>query len=475
MFSTKKTHNQGLKVTSSCTTSFKPRKFKLVASKKKLTNASGLGTILELFDTSDLSDHFVHGLPMRKSNRSQGSYRLALIQLSSFLYGHDCIDDLIEFKKDSALSAIFKGDVVLPRTMGNFFRDFSVENIQSLNSFLSIQSNVYRKQLVSTHAKLKRPVHMSIDSTPHEQSGTKMEGLAWNYKDMWCLDSQSIFDELGLCYGMQLRSGNTKSGVGAEELIRQGFKGYKFKDEKYLSADSAYCNQDVIRTCLSLGVKFSIVANQATTFWRDHIEEVVHWEPWQYSESEQLKAEAQGRVLPEVELGRFHWRPSWNEALCFPIVVKRQKREQFDLEEGLYKYYGVVTNHDLSRQSYQSIFEHYNKRGNVENFIREEKYGFDLKHFPCQKLRANHAFGLLAMVAHNLLRCCSLSVNPTKPMFAKKMRRSFIHIPGQLVSHARSQVIKVSKHHLKEVQKLKEAWGLKPETLPLTGSVGQSP
>lgn len=35
--------------------------------------------------------------------------------------------------------------------------------------------------------------------------------------------------------------------------------------------------------------------------------------------------------------------------------------------------------------------------GNAENFIKEEKYGYDLKNFPCLKLNANYAYGLLAM------------------------------------------------------------------------------
>jgi len=117
-----------------CTKSFKPRKLKLAASKKKLTNASGLGAMLEAFDASQLASVFAKGLPERKSNRSKGSYRLGLTQLASFLYGHDCIDDLIEFKTDPLLATPMKVETVLPRTMGNFLRDFSTKNISSLNT-----------------------------------------------------------------------------------------------------------------------------------------------------------------------------------------------------------------------------------------------------------------------------------------------------------------------------------------------------
>ena len=456
------------KLTSVSTKSFKPRKLKLVASKKKLTNASGLGSMIESFDDSSLASVFSKCLPERKSNRSMGSYRLGLTQLASFLYGHDCIDDLIEFKTDPLLAAIMRGETVLPRTMSNFFRDFSVQNINALNNFLALQSKMNREHLEKLYPKLlgNNPIHLSIDSTPHEQCGKKMEGLAWNYKDMWCLDSQSVFDEMGHCYGMQLRSGNTKSGVHAGELIRSALKYHKYSTSKYLSADSAYCNQEFIKTCLSLNVKFTIAANQATTLWRDHIDEIISWEPWIYTEKEIEKAKLQKKKLPKIELGRFHWRPGWNDVLRFPVVVQRERLEQASLIDGEYKYYGIVTNHNLVDWSPQQVVEHYHKRGNVENFIREEKNAYDLKHFPCQNLRANHAFGLLAMVAQNHLRWMALIDRPTKTYFAKKFRRNFICIPGHLVKHARSLVLKIPKHVLKEVQRLEEGWRSHPAINP---------
>ncbi len=70
------------------------------------------------------------------------------------------------------------------------------------------------------------------------------------------------------------RAGSTRSGKNAEDLIKQAFRSYKYSEEKYLSADSAYCNQTIIKTCMSIGVKFTIVANQATTSWRDQIKNI---------------------------------------------------------------------------------------------------------------------------------------------------------------------------------------------------------
>lgn len=88
---------------------------------------------MEVFDESPLSKPFADCLPERTSPRSHGSYRLGLIQLSSFLYGHDSLDDLEEFQDDPTLEAVMKGETVAPRTMGDFLRDFESGHIEKLN------------------------------------------------------------------------------------------------------------------------------------------------------------------------------------------------------------------------------------------------------------------------------------------------------------------------------------------------------
>lgn len=450
---------------------FRPEFPPLVPTRQRLTSAAGLGTLLEAFDESPLRAPFTAALPERISPRSSGAYRVGLIQLASFIQGHDCLADLERFRSDPMLHEVMKGETVAPRTMGDFLRDFEPENLESMNGFLAVQAKSYRVQLEKMLKKAFKPSlapRLAIDSTSHVQRGTKMEGLAYNYKDEWCLDSQVIFDELGFCWDLELRPGNTKSGVGASAQIRRAFSSYKFADEKYLSADSAYCNQDVITTCLSVGAKFTLTAHQGTTGWENHIPEITEWIPWVYSNDEKAQAAEQGQTLPSVELGRFHWRPSWNEVLCFPVVVKRMRRsEQLSLLDGEWKYYGVITNLSLAERSYQELIEFHNKRGNAENFIREEKYGYDLKHFPCLELKANHAYGLLAMAAHNILRWVSIHDNPSRPRFAKGLRTKFIHIPGKVVSHARTLVLRVSEHVFKEVNRLREALELKPYSSPI--------
>ncbi len=465
---------------------FHPTIFKLLATEDKYTAAAGLATIMEVFDESPLSGGFKAALPIRSTTnkRSGGSYRLGLIQLNSFIFGHDCLDDLEEFRDDPLLEATMKGEVIAPRTMGDFLRDFRLENRESMNRYLGSMARWIRKRFIATLPPEHRPsesITIDMDSSDHEQHGKKMEGLAYNYKGTWGLYSEVAYDELGLCHGLTLSPGNTKPGSTCIPLIEQCFSGLKFSEAKFFRADSAYCYSDVIQALMRLGVSYTIAAHDGTTEWRSHIGEITEWTPWIYSEEALKKAEKQKRMLPKVELGRFHWQPSWAENIRIPVVVKRTwKEDEHKTEEknGQYvllhvpahwEYYAVITNWNLFEHSYQEVLEFYQKRGNAENFIREEKYGFDLKHFPCLELAPNHAFGQLAMVAHNILRWIAVTERPDKPHFSKKIRRRYVYIPGRVIQHARQLFLKIPVRFYEEVKRLKEGLRSNPESAFASG------
>lgn len=491
------------------------KKIKLVPTKEKLTAASGLGTIMEIFDQSGLRDKFIKCLPERVSHRSIGSYKLALSMMCGFIYGFDCLDDFEHLDREHALEALFDEDLPAARTLGDFLRSFDEEHITALNKFLNKMS---WSQMHSLHENLPeefKPKFISLDcdSTDHPQCGNQMEGLGWNYKNNWCLDSQVVFNNYGFCHGFDLRAGNTKSGVGADWLFEQALndgkkqRDKKFEGKTFARADSAYCKQDIIKVLVEKGVLFTLTAHQQTTHWKDLLDkEGLSWTPWKYSKEEQLKAEKRGKDLPEVDLARLHWTPGWSKEhgkrLVFPIIVKRTlNKERFEeirkqnnqlrllnsdgyMKEDPYDYYAIVCNFplDLStdkinadeqkikRYSLQEVMAFHQRRGNMENFIREEKYSYDLKHFPCQKLNANRAYGLLAQVAHNMLRYVSILMRPERPHYSKKLRKRFIFHAGKVVKTARQLFLKITEAGYEEVMQLREAWGLSPAKIFPRGS-----
>ena len=164
----------------------KPREFTpyfppMVVTNQKLTSATGLGTLLEAFEESPLKNLVTQALPDRVSPRSMGADRLGMIQLASFIQGHDCLADLEEFRTDPLLREVMRGETVAPRTMGDFLRDFNDDHLLKMNSFLAAQAKSYRVQLEKLLKKQFKPSlapHLSIDSTPHEQTGSKITWLS---------------------------------------------------------------------------------------------------------------------------------------------------------------------------------------------------------------------------------------------------------------------------------------------------------
>lgn len=474
------------------------RRIRVVPTDFKLTSASGLGTVLEIFDQSPLASEFKKCLPERNSHRSAGSYLLSLMVIAGHIHGVEALADLAQIKEDPYLEKLFADETAAVRTIGDFLRSFEPEHINKLNLFLDRMSQSLFTSLQSNLDEAYRPdkLILDMDSTYHEHFGDKIEGVAWNYKDQWCLETQAAFNSLGFCHSVLLRSGNTKSGTGAAEQMDMIFKDSLTQEQRrrsqlhYFRADSAYCKQDVIKECLKKGLLFTLTAHDGTTQWKTQLErEGLAWTPWEYSPEEIELAEKKGRQLPQVEVSRFMWQPSWSEGkLMFPIVIKRtwkvlkSKGAQGDLfspdtikEMGEWVYYAVVTNLDLSQWSLQAVMEHHAKRGNAENFIKEEKYNFKLKNFPCLSLLANHAWILLAQVAHNMIRWIAMMDAPDRPHYSKKIRNKYVFIAGRVVTHARQVVLRVMKStYERGLQKLREGWSLDPEKMRPIGALAES-
>jgi Transposase DDE domain group 1 len=461
---------------------FRVKKVKLEVSKERLVGNAGLGTIVGLFDKSSLSKEFAKCLPKRESYNSCGSYRMGLILVSSLIHGDDCLDDIDEeFSGNPSVEEFFDGGIPTSRSFGNFLRDFSDENIEKLQLFLVQMGykirNHLKYQSLSDDAKPESLIHFSVDSTFHEQSGDKIENCAYNYEGRWGLSSEVVYDEMGIAYGARLLAGNAKPGVKGPELLSEvlaPLRGKKienpFERVAHISGDSAYAFEEFIKTCQSHHATFTIAA-RGNIPWEKEVEHITTWEEWKYSSKEILKLSKRGKGLPERYLARWHWSPSWGPQLKFPIIIKKEWKEDPVFENtGHWHYHAVITNEDLFKTSYQEVYSRYQRRANMENFMKDAKMGFDAYHLPCLAFRANHAYFLMLLIAQNMLRWVSLLSEPNKPHYAKKLRRKFIFNAGKVVSHARTLTLKVSEKFKKEVEKLEEAWRSEPTIIPLTYS-----
>lgn len=446
--------------------SWSPKKIIYEATDEKLTAGAGLGPLIDAFVESAEFVDFKKCLPKRISNSSYSSEHLALILLAGFWYGADCLDDLEDFEDDPAVEDKL-GGLATSKTIANFLRDFSDEEIESLRKFLTTQAFKYRQRVSGKDCAIT----FDLDSTFHEQCSSKMEGLAMNRDGKIGLDSLLTIDDRGFAYDMDLRSGSTYSSEKSDSMILRvvGDIPNRTKVQHYFRADSAFAREDFITAAQSRSLKGTVTAH-GNCRWESHIDEVTNWQPWVYSDEEIKKAEKKGRRLPEVSVGYWMYEPTWAPGVRYPIVIKRSLKDDSGqtslFAEDQYKYWGVLSLRGLYPQTPQEILEFHQGRGNMENFIREGKINYDLKHFPCLSLKANHVYGLMALVAHNFLRALAIVMRPDKPHFAKKLRKRLIHIPGRLVSGAGYLRMKIPTKFFKEVTEILKRWSETFDPIP---------
>ena len=421
----------------------------LEKTNKALSANAGLIFLSSLIEQLDLETKLSNFLPIKKKERGITSFTKFKSGLLSFAAGSDCLDDFNELREEALYKELCFGGIS-SRAMGDFLRSFSSISLENLSAeFSDIALNLRLR----THPD-ELDFILTMDSTPHEQTGQKMEGVKWNYKNLWCLDSQNAYDQFGYSYGFDLRPGNTFSAEGSEVMIRQVFKKIPKNMKRYFRADSAYGRVSVYNELINANVNFAIVLRENLGKYVRKMLLNQHSMKWSKTRTiffDSSECETACGLYPIKDLagGKRYLRVVFIRAKIKGVQLNFLDNPS---EDG-YQYYSIITNMDRSEKSDDEIIEFYRGRANVENFIREQKNGYDFHHFPCKKLSANKAYGLIGTIAYNLMR--NLSFYLVKGgCFAKKIRNKLIKLPCQVVRHARRITVRVAPKTLEVMENI---------------------
>jgi hypothetical protein len=294
---------------------------------------------------------------------------------------------------------------------------------------------------------------LDIDSTSNEQFGKKIEGVASNYNGVNCLDTIQVFDELGFQYWNDVRAGNTHTSVGSTEIIHRilaNMPAQLLGLKRFVRADSGYCKKSLFEACATKNAEFVICMRKL--MYQPPIGNVTSRERQDIADSERIFFVG-GR---DCEVGETIYRLRDAHLALRVIMIralKRGREDQIVHGEEDYDYQGWVSSIGDDTPPAE-VVKFYRGRGHAENFIRELKNGMDLHHYPCQSLSANKAFGIMAAFAHNLMRYVDLKDDPVRPQYAKALRIKYIHVPCQVVRHARDVLLRFMDFHLEGVIKL---------------------
>lgn len=406
---------------------------------KKISGNGGLFLYNRLYGKLGIDSIISEYIPKNKiTPKVLGSGKFKALVMG-FISGADCLDDMDDLSLDLGFSSVAK------RSASNTYGEF-------LRSFDRVKANGLNHRLIDLSLKLRGKSHpdsksfiLDIDSTGHVQYGQKMEGLGFNYKNDWGLDSISAFDEYGYQYWMKLREGGTYSSNGSSEIVYQVFNKVDKRLKRYVRADSAFCNGEFFHACFNANVKFVVAMKH--NMLCPILGRVSNWRM-----SKDIKT-YDGR---DCEIGTTVYYPD-SAPHSLKVIVARAKRNDTQgtlFKDDRYEYFAFVTNIQEHEMRSEKVIELYRKRGNAENFIREQKNGFDLRHFPCQSLIANITYGIIGAFAYNLMRYTAFLKSKTRPSFSKKLRLQLVKLPCEVVSHAGYVTFRFTNHIYEEVTRL---------------------
>jgi hypothetical protein len=409
---------------------------------KSLSSFSGLNLFDDLIHKFEIKSLLVHELPLKKRNRGFTSWNKFYAGILGFIAGADCLDDFDWYGNDPLFLKLTNSPS--SETMGKFLRVFHPRKVENIRKIIPVLAFRIRLSLEPNCYK----IIFKMDSTDHQQYGVKSEGVSYGYRKELCLNSQNIFDDKGLLYGFKLRAGNTYSSIDATELLEESFSKIPKNIKKYFVADSAYSTMEIYNSLINHNCSF--VINLKTNIWKPILTKNKNHIKWvntkiRFFESNDCQIASASYPLKGLP-DREHLR----------VVFIRTKNLNPTKENNFpYKYYAVVTNMSESEMSNETVIKFYRRRSQVENNIKDIKNGLDFHHFPCMNLKANNVWGLIGVIAYNLMRFASFAVVPEKGCFVETTRKRIVAIAGEVITHARSIEIRMMNYICKEVQRIK--------------------
>jgi hypothetical protein len=358
-----------------------------------------------------------------------------------FIAGAECLDDFDYLGNDPLFYELTSGPA--STTMGKFLRLFSSKQIQDLRNQLPTLALKLRLWLQPNLYK----IIFKMDGTIHQQYGKKMEGVEFSYRQVNGLSSQNLFDDKGFCYGFALRNGAAHSSVGAIEMMENAFKAVPKSIQKFFVADSAYGSTDIYNSLLNHNVNFAICLSE--TVWGSLLKNYgnkITWHETGIKFFDSKNCEIGDLIYPKKGL-------SMGRTFLRVVFIRAKKKIIQSGDSHPYHYYAIVTNMSNSEMTNERIIQFYRKRAQVENNIKDLKNGMDFHHFPCQSLKANHVWGLMGIIAYNLMRLVSFTVSKDG-CFIQSVRKKVVLKACEVINHARYLELRMMNYLEKEVKQL---------------------
>ena len=192
-------------------------------------------------------------------------------------------------------------------------------------------------------------------------------------------------------------------------------------------ADSGFYAHALVAACREMDVRFSITIRQHKSL-RNLIEAIpeMDWTPIPYW----MDGAAD---VAETTYTPFRTEPGPAPERLIVRRVRPTPGSQLALF-ATYSYHGFITDRDGETLELEAD---HRRHAEIENAIRDLKYGVGLNHMPSGRFAANGAWLAVQVMAHNLARWTARIGLGERTMTTKILRRRFFSLAGRLTRSAR--------------------------------------
>ena len=346
-----------------------------------------------------------------------------MYQIQAAYFQDDHADAL---RNDPAITvAVGKESLASQPTLSRFHNRLDENTLAQLGEMLrTIRSRAYSVEM---------PEHVlfDLDSTLFATFG-KQEGGAFNfhyqangYHPLLCFDGMT-----GDLLKIELRPGTQYCCNGAAEFMRPLLEEYQKKYPNialFLRGDSGFATNELYRVCEDNGTSYAIRLKENDVL-RKLASEL---------DSDLYDLTREDVVSYAVVYGEFEYKAgSWD----YPKRVVCKVEKPFGHMIHMYTF--VVTNMDSSPEE---LIGFYCKRGQMENFIKECKSGFDMDYVSSSTLIVNANRVMIHALAYLLFNLFRRLVLPAKLWKDRidTLRLKLIKIAARIVRSARYVVFKL--------------------------------
>ena len=276
------------------------------------------------------------------------------------------------------------------------------------------------------------PLTIDLDSTVCETYGLAKEGAQrHNYAGQ-----RGYHPLLAVAAGTgdvlmaRLRKGRANTARGAAHFLREAVGRVRYAGATgplTVRADSGFYSHAIVAACRDKSVRFSITVRQHQSV-RNIIEAIpeTDWTPIPYW----MEGAAD---VAETEYTPFGSEP---DAVPVRLIVRRVKPtpgSQLALFTN-YNYHAFITDRDGDTLDLEADHRRHTE---IENAIRDLKYGVGLNHLPSGRFPANGAWLAVQVMAHNLARWTARIGLGEAVVTTKTLRRRFFSLAGRITRKTR--------------------------------------